>query len=446
MTQDEFRKEQLQYIKSLPVRTVSVGEKREKIACDFEKKIAYFLDGNGFPTGKATRLNDENASKLFRSEDSEQHEKNSMGTSQGTKAVKRKKSLLYSLRRLAGASDDELTSTSDTFSKGDELGQKKSKKKKIIFTVTIVCVATVVTAYYYMTSTTTEAPETTKNNDISSLAEIDVIQVTDELIPGDQITQENIQQVSISAEVYNQISLSSVNLYQWSRSESLIGAYAVKYIPRGQYLTYENVNSVYEPTTNPWSSVGDGYTLLTLPIKDNDIDVNYGSVLSLTIEKKTVQETGSRDPEAEESPAVEGLEHKTSVEQSSIVDTYGLSNVVVCDLLNSDENSIYNTLTTWMAIPAGEQEPYIKSQFKENKELIKNLQPKYVRIRVTDAQAKALGSLTEGNISVKITVQDKSDTGNDAKRQYASESKALMKTINSLIEEVDADKGGEDSE
>ena len=446
MTQDEFRKEQLQYIKSLPVRTVSVGEKREKIACDFEKKIAYFLDGNGFPTGKATRLNDENASKLFRSEDSEQHEKNSMGTSQGTKAVKRKKSLLYSLRRLAGASDDELTSTSDTFSRKDKPSQQKFKKKKIIFGVIIICVATIITIYYYMTGTTAEPSETIKNNDTSSLAEIDVIQVTEELIPGDQVTPENIQQVSISAEVYNQISLSSVNLYQWSRSESLIGAYAVKYIPRGQYLTYENVNSTYEPKTNPWSNIGDGYTLITLPIKDNDVDINYGSILSLTIEKKTVQETGSKDPKVEESPAVEGLEHKTSVAQSSIIDTYGLSNVVVCDLLNSDENSIYNTLTKWMAIPAGEQEPYIKARLEENKELTETLQPEYVQIRVTDAQAKALGSLTEGNISVKITVQDKSDTGNDAKRQYASESKALMKTINSLIEEVDTDKGGEDSE
>lgn len=48
-----------------------------------------------------------------------------------------------------------------------------------------------------------------------SLNTIQVIQVKQDLIPGDVITEDVIQSATISAESYNQITLGGTNIYQY---------------------------------------------------------------------------------------------------------------------------------------------------------------------------------------------------------------------------------------
>ena len=383
-----------------------------------------------------------------------------------------RKTIIRFLRKLAGATEEEINGTSD--SKQDtskqaspqsdteetqeqdpeqEKGKKKAKAKTyIVVSVAVIAILTAGTAITLKNISHPgggEATASSSTQSSKSLNTIEVIQATQDLIPGDAITSENIQKATISAEAYNQISLASVSLYQWSRSDSLIDAYAVSYIPKGQYLTYNNVNTVYSQKSNPWGNPGDGYKFISLPIQKSEDaqEVNYGSVVNLTIVKKTVKETGNTNTDDADKQEIAGLDHKTSVQQSSIVDTYLLSDVVVCDLLDSDKNSLYETLTSWMEIPAGEQPTYIKTRFQEDESLMKELEPKYMQLRVTAEQAEALGSLTD-DVTITIEVQNKSDTGNDAKKLYAAEAKALRKSITTISQELSGDTSdgtGEDA-
>lgn len=471
-----LNQEQLAYIRGLEVRTVKVSGRSQKIACDFEKKTAYFLDSANNPTGQATHLSDENIASLMKRQTEESHptpeKKDEKSSGKKPEPSSGRKTIIRFLRKLAGATEEEINGTSD--SKQDtskqaspqsdteetqeqdpeqEKGKKKAKAKTyIVVSVAVIAILTAGTAITLKNISHPgggEATASSSTQSSKSLNTIEVIQATQDLIPGDAITSENIQKATISAEAYNQISLASVSLYQWSRSDSLIDAYAVSYIPKGQYLTYNNVNTVYSQKSNPWGNPGDGYKFISLPIQKSEDaqEVNYGSVVNLTIVKKTVKETGNTNTDDADKQEIAGLDHKTSVQQSSIVDTYLLSDVVVCDLLDSDKNSLYETLTSWMEIPAGEQPTYIKTRFQEDESLMKELEPKYMQLRVTAEQAEALGSLTD-DVTITIEVQNKSDTGNDAKKLYAAEAKALRKSITTISQELSGDTSdgtGEDA-
>lgn len=435
MPSEEWKQQQIEYIRKLPKRTVNIGEKRQVIACDFAKRMAYFLDEKGFPSGQATRLDDTKMAQLNREKERQATERMVVETEAEEQTRPSLRGFLGKIAERTGREqEDDECDGSESENQEDTLARRQNRKKKLAAGVLVVlAVAAAALSAKYMAAGKPAEPGSTG---AVALDKIDVIQVTKELIPGDVITSDTIQKVSISAEAYNQISLSSVNLYQWSRSDSLLDAYAVRYIPRGQYLTYDNVNTVYQQKSNPWGKAGEGNTFLTLPIEDGGEGMNYGKILNLTITKKTVKETNSKRGEGEEPPGIDGLEHKTSVEQSAVVDTYGLSNVVLCDMLNGDNGSLYETFTSWMEIPAGEQSSYIKNRLLADKTLKEKLTPKYIKVRVTKEQAAALGSLTEGDVTVAIKLQDKSEIGTDAKRLYAAEAEALMKTISNLTKEV----------
>ena len=469
-----LNQEQLAYIRGLEVRTVKVSGRSQKIACDFEKKTAYFLDSANNPTGQATHLSDENIASLMKRQAEESHptpeKKDEKSSGKKPESSSGRKTIIRFLRKLAGATEEEINGTSD--SKQDtskqaspqsdteetqeqdpeqEKGKKKAKAKTyIVVSVAVIAILTAGTAITLKNISHPgggEATASSSTQSSKSLNTIEVIQATQDLIPGDAITSENIQKATISAEAYNQISLASVSLYQWSRSDSLIDAYAVSYIPKGQYLTYNNVNTVYSQKSNPWGNPGDGYKFISLPIQKSEDaqEVNYGSVVNLTIVKKTVKETGNTNTDDADKQEIAGLDHKTSVQQSSIVDTYLLSDVVVCDLLDSNKNSLYETLTAWMEIPAGEQPTYIKTRFQEDESLMKELEPKFMQLRVTAEQAEAIGSLTD-DVTITIEVQNKSDTGNDARKLYAAEAKALRKSITTISQELSGDTSDDTGE
>ena len=144
----------------------------------------------------------------------------------------------------------------------------------------------------------------------------------------------------------------------------------------------------------------------------------------------------SKEEDENKAPQVPGLERKATVEQSSLLETYSLPNVVVCDLLNSDKNSLYATYNTWISIPAGERSAYLKERLKEDSTSVKSMLPTYAQVRMTKAQAEALGDLTAPDVSVEIGVTDKVDANTDAKSAFAAEANAFTGSIRSLLKET----------
>ena len=332
--------EQIHYINSLPKRTVVFGGKEQTLACDLEKKMAFFLDGIGRPTGRASKLSDSTISAI--------RHQNSHSTPQGESSAppdpdipepkivehesppdegarqKKRGGLSNRLRKLAGASDAEISGRDDSDDDGrdvmdapEEDSEKPKKSKKLWLALIPVVIAVLAVAFAFSplnSAKSTSGSGTISYGSTTSLSSIDVIQVTRDFIPGDPITEGDIQKATISAEAYNQISLSGATLYQWSRSDSLLNAYAANFIPKGQYLTYENVDSIYHQAVNPWTSSVEDATYITLPLTPELIQsdaVGYGSILDLTITRTTVKTAAAGGEEAENDiPQVPGLEHK----------------------------------------------------------------------------------------------------------------------------------------
>lgn len=76
-----------------------------------------------------------------------------------------------------------------------------------------------------------ENPQTSEPD--PTLSNIQVIQVKDIMIPGDTITEDNVQAAEISAADYELLRANGRILYQWETVNNLIGMVVNKYIPKG---------------------------------------------------------------------------------------------------------------------------------------------------------------------------------------------------------------------
>ena len=293
------------------------------------------------------------------------------------------------------------------------------------------------------TVTTTSPPATTSPDVLTSpvvtvapIEEINVVQVVADLIPGDVITQKDIQCASISHETYNQISVIA-DIYKWEDSTDLVDKYINTYIPAGRYLSLDSVSSVYTPQPNPWVNEQGGMEYVSIPLTGNEPfgnTFNFGTIFDLSIQKKTVNETPNTPMEGESPEAVEGLEHQTSVQQSVLVDSYQMTNLIVCDILNSQGESIYGYYLSFVGIPVGKQPTYIQQALMNNDELEGALMPAAIRVKMTTEQAAALGDLTANNVTIEFKLKAEIDATSESKTEFAAEARALYKTIGAAIE------------
>lgn len=363
-------------------------------------------------------------------------ENNKLPANTGQMFKHSKFSLIKKFHRLTVDSKHDDSSTNST----DDSGTSGIKEPKRRSHLGLVISGLAITFLLLMVTLPKITSQVQPNDELStpSLETIDVIQVTQDLIPGDFISENNIQRTSISAETYNQIYLGSSQLYQWSRYEALTGNQVITYIPRGQYLTYDNVASVYLQPTNPWLSEVEGMTYVIIPLTEEVLvhdNFSYGSVVDLTITKQTVKEFDHPEDSEQDNAIVNipGLDHQMSVQQSYVVDTYGMSDITICDLLNGRQESLYSTYTSWIAIPTGERLTYLRNLLKDNEPLKNSLVPSYAKIRISNEQAAELGDLTSSNISISFIAQETINNETEAKAAYAAEVRALQDTISEAI-------------
>lgn len=342
-------------------------------------------------------------------------------------------SLSKTLHKLAG--DADCGDDSNTMDDSETSSTDNPKKKKIFVPIISGLAIVSLLLIFALSKAVGPTPQNDENLSGPSLETIDVIQVTRDLIPGDFISEDNIQRASISAETYNQIYLDSSQLYQWSRYEALTGNQVITYIPCGQYLTYDNVASVYLQPANPWLNESEDMSYVTIPLKEDILandNFSYGSVVNLIITKQTVKEINQTEEDTEQDAStvnIPGLDHQMSIQQSYVVDTYGMSDITICDLLNSKQESLYSTYTSWICIPTGERLTYIRNRLNDDRQLTDSLTPAYAIIRISNEQAAELGDLTGDNISISFIDQDVIDTETETKAAYTAEVRALQHTI-----------------
>lgn len=434
-------------IKALPARTFKIGETERNGLYDEENGCFYETDENGELTGKRVRV----GAKPTPPKKPAQTPSPAPAEGGEEKSANEKKAKAFGKKKEKAEkkSSFHIEGSDDS----DDASADKMKKMKPIFIGACAVIVAASLAFTFLNKpgksnpsqnpSSSQPPQTQVGETLQpdDLSEIQVVQVIRDLIPGDEITPEDIQSSTISADVFSQITLGGTNLYKWDRNSQLIGKYITTYVPSGQYLSYDAVSSALTFANNPWMSASDGTTFIKVPIDTDNLSndlTNYGAILNMEIRKQKVNQvaTGGQAPADGEAPAdVEGINHSTSVEQSLTIDTYTMSDLTICDVLNKDGDSLYNSICSYSGIPAGEQLNYIKDAMKKDDTLQDKLTPAYIMIRVTADQAKALGDLDDKDTAVKLSISEAVDNGNDSKATFAANARSVMATIEEAVAE-----------
>lgn len=431
-----FKTEEEKKIYELPVKKVKYFGETVKCHMDEEKGIIYYLDQNGKLNGKTAIISKRNIAPLPKNtEESLKNEGSKVDRNDITikDETKEQKTNVNSLKNKIA--NIKISDIKKAVSVKDNTPEEVNKKKLFYFVVCgivlvfvlIACLSLVVNAF----SSDDISPSKGNNNS----SKISVVQVTDDLLPGDTITKYVIKEESISNQMYNEILQTGAQLYKWEDVNTLINKSVTAFIPNGKYLSYENVGSVYTQPLNPWCVESTGYQYITLPLTDTLVkgnNVNYGTVMDITIIRKTLSGVSYNNDSNFDS--VSGLQHQTSSNQSYIVDKFELPSAVVCDILNSKEESLYSLYTTWMSVPVGMQAEYIKNEFLENPALKENVICHYITIKLSDEQLSTLGNLNSKDITIEYKPTQNIDANTNDKLSYAANARALREIIKEAME------------
>ena len=416
--------EDIQRIKGLPERIFTVAGKESKGLFDEKEGRFYLLNPNGELSGKS--------------------------------AIVTKPDMHNSSNGDDGGSSNRLT---DSNSEKRELTIEAKKRIFLVAAGAIILGCIVYFAVIPMLSKVNSKPpsenkpgtvQTSNESDKitpappSSKDEVQVVQAISDLIPGDIISEENIQPATISLELYNQMRLLT-DLYKWEEKEHLINKYIGKYITSGGYLPIDGVSTIYAIPANPWVNETYDTTYIEIPIGSNVIDseiLNFGAKFDLSIQKQTLSQTDNDRDDENEPESIEGLKHETSVQQSVVVDSYQLSNLIVCDMLNNSGESIYNLYVGFMNVPVGRQYDYICNTFANTPDLNEKITPSVIRVKVTTKQAEALGDLFSENTKISFSFIADIDVTNTNKQLFAFEARELFKTIDSALTTIEAEVEG----
>ena len=432
-------REELAQIMGLPVREFNFGGTQKRGRYDEENHKFYFMDDEGNLVGKI-------ATVTFREKPPDPEKATGAAAGDDSPGTPGHRSSIGTiLRKLAGASNEEIMAAGPSRREKKASARKEKdkpglteedKKRRKLFIggailITMVFLALVIVPSVIRGSVSNFAgPRTQPGTSVqpgSVLDSITVIQVTRDLIPGDLIAEEDLRPANLSAADYNMIYSSSAPLYQWSRCEDLLQTqnYATEYIPSGLYLSYENVSGVYPQAINPWIEQNSGGHYATVPIPTemlSDPRLTFGAVFDMTVQKSTQRSSTAPGEDGD----IDGMKIITIREDRT---GYSLQGLVVCDLLNVNEESLFSRFAHLMEIPSGEQVTYLRNLFLTDQSAEEALSPHFIRFSLTDAQAKELGDLRANNIAIEISFSEQMDSGTDVKLKAAKGTQVLQENI-----------------
>ena len=416
-----------EYLESLPIKSVMVGGIKKRGRYDKDTHYVYLEDGTIVrvnPAKKPPAPKDEPSgerpspeSKPQQLQEPEQPKRISDGRDHQEDGVEQSHSTKKGFR--SRKDHDPI-----------EKAASGTGKKKAVFVALIAAAAIGVFGYQFLSGGGT-GPSETPLIQTGPTTEVEVVQLTQDVIAGTQITEDLIEPYVISAESFNQISLSGVNLYQWDRKDTLLGMYVSKYIPRGQYLSYDSLVAAYESPQNIFGELEEGkYIDIPIQLKEGE-SANFvpGAAFDVTVRKSTLVE----NPGAGEANTIDGMDHTTSVEQSVRIDEYKLSSVIAVDVIAADGTSMYQTLSSLLSIPAGEQEHYIEAH-SSDPAFISSVTPASIRVSASQAQIDTLGDMNNENTECIFSfLEDNADKSNNEKADFFVNARVLSAQLQEYI-------------
>lgn len=445
----KLTQEDVENIKSLPKRTFLIGNLQQTGLYDEKTKRFYYLDANGEWNGRLaiintpppTPPNDEEPEDEDDSEDAAVNGSDDSDESTTSLADKAKGLFSFLKRSGNGEASPIMEKLHTPISKRLPLTWMHMVIIGGIFLLLMIFVITPAVNRVFeppdvppASSTGVNPPSTSQQdpNETSAqtsepdptLSNIQVIQVKDIMIPGDTITADNVQSAEISAADYELLRANGRILYQWDVVNNLIGMVVNKYIPKGGYVASGDESATYTPASNPWVNEQAGMTYVTLPLDETTAAsslLSFGAKVDINITKKTTSQTSQQE---------DGTITTVTSEKK-----YPFSSMIICDIWNADQESIYPQYSAYLAIPAGERLDYIRTALLKDTSLEAKLTPAYIRVKIDSTIAAEIGDFNSNNITISYTLHDENDIDvtSDTKREFASQARALDETISQAI-------------
>lgn len=459
MTESDIR-----YLESLEIRQVRFGVNEiYRARYDPQKLILYILDENGIPTGEKRRLKKSlppqptPASLIQSSIPQTPQPKEAADTSD--KPDKKKALFDFSLKKKK-APAKQTSAPGDDSEDDDEEGNEESAKlekttPRVLISVFALIVLMLLCVFWvwmsFRPSSQTPPAEQPQIERLENLTMVGM-RVNRDLLPGEKITDADIEKVSFSADIYNQAAFNGVTPLTWDTLPNVVGLYVNQFVHEGQILASNMVTGIYNNALNPFKPANDSnYVYLEIPVnftyKHLD-SVTIGKKMNFSIETKTFtdknQSIGSEE--------VAGLEHTSSITEQTLTDIYRLKNVPVVDLIALDGSSLFDVYSIYNQIPDGDLQTYLQKVMEEEffaaKELeelngedltaenyFKKFSVAKIVIRLPAEQGAAIKKLTPQNTYVTISEGDgEYFCETDTQKSFITES---LFTVKTLIEFLD---------
>lgn len=301
-------------------------------------------------------------------------------------------------------------------------------KWPLIITGVMVVVAVCAIAFMGGSTPNLPSPDGTASNAPST--EVSVIRVNKDLLPGHVLTPEDVEEVQLARAEYEEVSLFGRNLYTYDNLDKLVGNYMTKFVPAGQYLEQDTVQAASPFAINPWTITDANSTLVKVPLDDilaENVGFGFGSVVDLTVRRVTANQVAVGGEG--ETVAVPGVTHTSTVGTTSTTEEFTIGSLVVCDLLNADGDSIYESYCAYIGIPLGQRLDYLSNALVDDAGLADKLYPVYAMVRVTGEQAMAIGDVSASNTTAAIKFNGETSQLTNEQFQFSSEAQAVKTTI-----------------
>ncbi len=425
------------YIAELPSRKVSMGGRIVTVKWDKETSTVYLMNPDGSWSGKKSKYNmpPENVPQINNSINQEDIlSQTSENDAQKTDDTENNPCE----ERPAGNSiDEDQTAFASKIlgmneSEKREPPQEAPSKKKIALIASVIvagitlalCMAlgsrlstsqmqnpttiptsstaaTLPTQPEYNSPTATTTPPTI----LPSECGVYVLKTNTPLYPGEILTQDMLTETQISDADYQMLS-SLYGIYTSNDLEYILSMVVQNYIPAGKYLAFNDVKKTFDPI-NPWSTINETVNLPISTQKENINALLWGNEVRIEIEVKRQYTAPANTDNTEEETTdtqPEGIEHNSSIVQSTVVDRYIIENARIVDMSDSGSNSLYEAYWKLALVPEIYKNAAIRNMYPTPEDLEK-LYPANIQLEVSKDQKTVLEHiLSEEYESMTITI------------------------------------------
>lgn len=430
--QDESGQYKLEYIKKLPLRTITLYGRQMECRVDEERDLVFPVKPDGSLTTTAMAGVISRKTKATQeAEPEETVQDNSAKIDEGSQEPVDEKGSNEKAEETEAEEDDP-----------------DGWRLRIYFTIIIASVILAIIIGARMirkirsrdiaatvpetTSTTVQSIESPIEEDPEATSATEtlttVLVAGNTILPGQQLDEDALSCIQITETRYWDMTATG-GIYTENDIDRVSGLYATAYIPQGAYIRYSDVGVAYT-VLNPWAQssqqsvaipvVATAETLRSLLV-GNKVDLTIG------IETKVSSEPDPTETTAETEKKT-GVEHNSSVVESMLLDTYVIRGVCITDALNKDGESIFPAYYGYSMVPAAFMESEIRNSYEDS---IDELLPMEIVVELTADQASALKALDLEGAEVTVT-----NAVAVVKNEIQSETYSQLQNVVTIIETI----------